>query len=243
LKWVAEAGIVDNLCPQFGLFAILGYGLKARRYRFYSLFLLMFLGIVSINAIARADVQNAPVTSVGLGPQFAIADFDGDHIPDLAIIQTGLRSSGTTNYWIQLKFSRLEWQYIRFVAPAGGLFIEARDVNGDHVIDLVVATLSFRQPVAIFLNNGDSSFSRVDPAAFPGAFSESAANWAPASDQQRDAVGIPMQSRTSLFSEALDLLHRKFPTGTISLWSSGFLVDSFLISHAGRAPPSEVPRS
>lgn len=234
---------MHNLSPKSGFFTILGYSLKARRCRFYSLFLSLFLGVVSINAIARVDVQNAPVTSVGLGQQFAIADFDGDLIPDLASIQTGISNSGTTNYWIQLKLSTVERQSIQLVAPAGGLLIEAHDVNGDHAVDLVIASASLRQPVAIFLNDGAGGFSRIDPAVFPGAFTESSANWASASDQQRGAAGISLQSRTSLFSEARDLLHRKFPTGTISLWNAGFLVNSFLVSHAGRAPPSEAPRS
>jgi hypothetical protein len=240
---VARAGIVHNLSLQSGRFTILGNPLKARRSRFYFLLLSSFLGAFSINAIAKVDVQNAPIASVGLGPHFAIADFDGDLIPDLASIQAGLSSSGTTDYWIQLKFSTVEQRSIRLVAPAGGLLIEAHDVNGDHAVDLVIASASLRQPVAIFLNDGAGSFSRIDPAVFPGAFTESAANWASASDQQRGVAGISFPSRTSLISEARDLPHRKCPTGTILLWNAGFFLNSFQISHAGRAPPSEVPRS
>jgi hypothetical protein len=233
---------VDRSCPQCDFLTVRGYGLKAKRYRFHSLFLFLLLGFVSINAIAGTDVQTAPVSSVGLGPQFAIADFDGDHVTDLASIQTGLGSSSTGNYWILLKLTRVEQRTIRLVAPAGGLLIEALDVNGDHLCDLVVATSSFRHPVAVFLNNGNSSFSRVDPTAFPGAMSESTANWGPAFDQQRNPTSIPLQSQTSNFSEASTLVYRKSRTGTISIWGAEFLLNSFLVSHAGRAPPSEAPR-
>ena len=215
--------------------------LKARPYRFYSLFLLLFLGILGTSSIARADIQNVPGASIGLGPQFAIADFDGDHIPDLASIQTGIGSSGITNYWLQVKFSTVERQSIQLVAPLGDLQIEAHDVNGDHAVDLVIASVSSGRPVAIFLNDGNGGFSRVEPSAFPGAFSESAASWRSESNQWRNAASIVLQSRTTSFSEACDLLHRQLTIGAISLRSRGFIVNSFLISHAGRAPPSELP--
>ena len=232
---------MDNFSPKFGFLTVLGDRLKTRRYRLRSLFLLLLLGLVSSSAVAGAGVQNAPVTSVGLGPQFAIADFDGDLHPDLASIQAGPNSSGITNYWIQLQLSAVGRQSIRLVAPAGGLRIEARDVNGDHAVDLILATAWFNQPVAVFLNNGHGSFSRAEPAAFPEAFSESKTKLASVSDQATEAVGILPQSGASICPGASCLPHSRPPAGPIPLSSSGFLFSSFLISHAGRAPPSEVP--
>ena len=207
-----------------------------------SLFLLFCLARSS-RAEAADIQQGGPVTSLGPGPQFAIADFDGDVRPDLASIQAGSNSTGTTDYWIQLQLTSAGRQSFRLVAPAGGLQIEARDVNGDHAIDLVLATAWFNQPVAVFLNNGHGSFSRVEPAAFPGAFSESKTNWGSASNQAIDAVGIPPQSRAGARSEARGLLHGRSPTSSIPPSSSGFVVSPLLISHAGRAPPSEIPHS
>jgi hypothetical protein len=203
--------------------------------------LLLLLTLVGGSAAARAEVHNVPVTSVGPGAQFAIADFDGDVRPDLASIQAGPNSSGNTNYWIQLQLSAVGRQSIRLVAPAGGLRIEARDVNGDHAVDLVLATAWFNQPVAVFLNNGHGSFSRVEPAAFPEAFSESKTKLASASYQATEAVGIPPQSGAGVRPEASSLSHGRSPECAILPPSSGFLASPFLISHAGRAPPSEVP--
>ena len=233
---------MDRAYPRCDFLAVQCYGLEARRCSFYFLFLFLLLGFVSINAIAGTDVQNAPVPSVGLGPQFAVADFDGDHVPDLASIQAGLGSSSIGNYWIQLNFSRAERQTIRLIAPAGGLLIEALDVNGDHFSDVVVETASFRQPVAIFLNERGNSFSRLDPAAFPGALGRQDTNWASGSGQREDPESVPLQSRPTCFSETSSLVYRKFSTGTISIWGAGFFPNSFLVSHAGRAPPSEFPR-
>jgi hypothetical protein len=241
-KSVAKAEIVNKLASKFGLLTILGDSLETRSYRLRILFLLLLLGLASSRAVAGADVQNVLDTSGGFGSQFAIADFDGDLRPDLANIQAAPDSSNTTTYWIQLQLSAVGRQSFRIVAPAGGLRIEARDVNGDRAVDLVLITAWFGQPVAIFLNDGHGSFSRVESAAFPGAFSESKANWASASSQARDSVGVPPQSQSSLCSEVTGLLQRKLRAGSILLPREGFLVNPFLISHPGRAPPSEDPR-
>jgi hypothetical protein len=232
---------VNNLAPKSGLLTVLGDSLETRRYTVRFLFLWLLLGVACSRAVAGADVQNAPGPSVGLGHQFVIADFDGDLRPDFASIQAAPNRSNTTNYWIRLQLSTVGQQSIRLVAPAGGLRIEARDVNGDNAVDLVLITAWFGQPVAILLNDGHGSFSRVESAAFPGACSESKTNWALASCQARDAVGVLPQWRACHCSDASVLLHRKLPAGPILFPKEGFPANPFRISHTGRAPPSEVP--
>jgi hypothetical protein len=169
-----------------------------------------------------------------------IADFDGDLRSDLASVQSGLTSYGTTDYCIQLQLTAAGHQSIRLFAPAGGLRIEARDVNGDHAVDLVLATAWSNQPVAIFLNDGHGSFSRVEPTAFPGAFSDSKTNLASDSNLAKDTVGVPPQSGAGIHTEEKDLIHEVSKAELIPPSSVGFPVSPFLISHAGRAPPLEV---
>lgn len=206
--------------------------------------LLLLGGLPSAGTAAAAEIQNAPVTSIGPGPQFAIADFDGDLHPDLASIQAGqtAASAGTSTYWIQLRLSAVGPQSIRLVAPAGGLRIEARDVNGDSAMDLVVATAWLRQPVAILLNDGHGGFSQVEPAAFPAAFSESTTNLATASNQAADAVAVPPPSRPGDAVETAASPHLVWRAGPVSPFSAAFFATPFLISHAGRAPPSSMGR-
>jgi hypothetical protein len=202
--------------------------------------LLLFVDTAGTSTAAGGDVRNLPAASFGPGPQFAIADLDGDVRPDLASIQSGVNSVGDTNYWIQLQLSATGPQSIRLVAPAGGLLIEARDVNGDHAIDLVFATAWHRQPVAILLNDGHGSFSRIEPTVFPGAFRESKTDWVSSSNELADSLGPPPQSRAGIFPEAKGLLRGRSPTSSILFCGAEFLVNPFLVSHAGRAPPSEV---
>jgi hypothetical protein len=202
--------------------------------------LLLWSGLACGTAAAGINVENPVAASLEARAQFAIADFDGDVRPDLASIHAELNSSGDTNYWIQLQLSSVGRQSIHLVAPAGGLSIEARDVNGDHAIDLVLATAWFREPVAIFLNDGRGGFSRVEPTAFPGAFAPSCTDWAATSNRLLDAFGLPPESRTGICPQARDPLSCRSSTTSISFSRATFRINSFLVSHAGRAPPSEI---
>jgi hypothetical protein len=233
---------VDNLAPKFGLLTVLRDNAATRRYvLFRSLILWLFLGLVGGSAAASTDVQNPPVTSLGPALPFAVADFDGDLRPDLVTIHAGANLAGSTDYRIQLQLSAVGQQSIQLAAPAGGLLIEARDVNGDHAIDLVFSTAWFRQPVAIFLNDGHGNFSRAEPTAFPGAFSESNTNWVSTTNLETDAVGVPPQSGNGIYAERKDLLHDRSPAGLIPPSTVGFPVNHFAVSQPGRAPPFEVP--
>jgi hypothetical protein len=198
--------------------------------------LLLIFGFVGSSAAAQ-EAQKAAAAPVSLGQQLAISDFDGDLQPDLAIVQAGTTDSGSTDYWIQLQLSAVGRESIRIVAPAGGLLIEARDVNGDHAVDLILTT-SFRQPVAVFLNDGHGSFSRVAPSVFLDAFNNPLTNWASALDQGAEAVGIPPQSRPGILQAAKLLTNIRPRADSILRAGAGFAVDFFSVSHAGRAPPA-----
>jgi hypothetical protein len=193
-------------------------------------------------AAAGTDVSTARGTSLGPGLAFSIADLDGDLKPDLANVQAGQTDVSRTDYRVQLQLSAAGQQTFQIVAPMGGLQVVAHDVNGDHALDLVLTTTWLRQPVAILLNDGHGSFSRVDPTAFPAAFSESKTNWISSGEDGPDAVGVPPHSRSEIRSEIELFLH--FPS------QSGFVVFSYprvgtgrlLVSNLGRAPPFEASR-
>ena len=216
---------------------------QALRNLFVLALLFLLVGLTGGLKAEAGDIQRGMVTSGGPGSQFAIADFDGDKRPDLASIQAEPNSSGIITYWIQLQLSISGRQSVRLLAPAGGLLVEARDVNGDNAVDLIFATAWLRQPVAVFLNDGHGNFSRTEPTAFPDAFRQTNTNWVSASNEVTDAVGSLPQSRSSFYSQNQALLHGQSPIGSSAFSSLVLLVNPFLISHAGRAPPSELPHS
>jgi hypothetical protein len=208
---------------------------------------LFFLFVIFFASRATAaigtGVQYAPITSVGPGPSFAIADFDGDQRPDLARVEGGQIGSSSTDYRIEFRLTATKGlQPIQLVAPPGGLVIKALDVNGDHAVDLVLTTAWFKQPVAVLLNDGHGGFSRAEPSDFPGAFAHSDRNWNSSSNQAPGPLGILPQSRSGICSDATNLPDVRGPTGSVPTANSGFHLDSFLIAYAGRAPPFEIPQ-
>jgi hypothetical protein len=230
---------MNKSAPNFSLPPVATGGFATgRRYCFR--FLVLLIVLLAGGEARSAYASNAPVASIGPGPQFAISDFDGDRNPDTASIQAGPNVPGRTDYWIQLRLSATGQQFIRLAGPAGGLQIEARDVNGDHAVDLVVTTAWFRQPVAVLLNDGHGSFSRVEPNGFPEAFREYKTNWFSTFNQPIDAVGVPPQQDAAICRETGARTRLRSTAGSILPLHAGFLRSPFMMSHAGRAPPPEV---
>jgi hypothetical protein len=238
---MVRSKIVHDFAPNFALPRFPRYSFAAARFLSRS-WCLLFFGCLMGGAGRCAEVPSAPADSVGPSLSFSIADFDGDLKPDLASVQAGRTDVSRTDYWIQLQLSEAGRQTFQIAAPMGGLQIAARDVNGDHALDLVLTTTWLGQPVAILLNDGHGSFSRVDPTAFPEAFSESKTSWGSVADQATDAVGIPPQSRGELCLEAKNYLHVRSQDGFIVFSDLRPGISPFLISHLGRAPPFELPQ-
>jgi hypothetical protein len=101
--------------------------------------------------------------------QFAIADFDGDRQPDLALIRVTRDGSPSSQYSVDFNFSSGQKPAIGIVGPSGGLQITPQDVNGDQFADLVVTSLLDSHFVVIFLNDGRGNFVPAEPSDFPGA--------------------------------------------------------------------------
>jgi hypothetical protein len=203
----------------------------------------LFFGVVFGATVPQAYAENPPAASLGPGLSFAIADFDGDRLPDFASVQARQNRGGSSDYSIQIYLSEVGRQSIPINGPVGGLLIEARDVDGDHSIDLVVSTALRRQPVAIFLNDGHGTFSRAAVAAFPRAFRECESNLVPGPNPATDALGISPQPGAGICPDESDSGIDRSPARLILVLSAGFPLDSFLTSHSGRAPPSEVHHS
>jgi hypothetical protein len=203
------------------------------------------LGLVFFSALVAAGARCADsparaITSVGPGQKFAIGDLDGDRRPDLAYVETGRSDVSLTDYWIQLQLTASQRQTILVTAPTGGLEIVARDVNGDHALDLVLTTVWLKQPVAILLNDGHGSFSQVDPTIFPEAFDEPGTSWGSPDQQTLDAIGFPPQSRAGGCWAGVRLPFPRSQVDGVPSSDCGSLLAPFFIPHLGRAPPSEL---
>jgi hypothetical protein len=216
-------------------------GPKERRSAFHRSLLcaLFVLSLFSFTGSACAQSSHAPgLPSISIGPglQFAIADFDGDHRPDIAYVQAGQGSAGNSSYCVDFRLSSKGRSCFRLVAPSGGLLVEARDVNGDHAVDLVVSTAWFRQPVVVLLNDGHGKFTAARPAAFPYAFQRATGQGFSPQQNLASSVGALTQSGSGVFAE-IELSH-PLPATRIRLHSAGrILFSPSVLSHHGRAPP------
>jgi hypothetical protein len=117
------------------------------------------------DAAVLMEIDRIPRSDKGL--PFAITDFDGDLVQIWPAYRPAKRHRC---YRVPDSTSALRgWAAICAAprAPTGGLLIEARDVNGDHAVDLVLRTGWLRQHKAIRLSDGHGSFSRVEPTASP----------------------------------------------------------------------------
>jgi hypothetical protein len=102
------------------------------------------------------------------GIHVAIADFDGDWKPDLAIVETASLRRVQANYAIHLQLSAGSDLSFLINAPDGGVRVAARDVNGDSFPDVVVSSVNDERIVAVLLNDGHGKFSRAEPASYLG---------------------------------------------------------------------------
>jgi hypothetical protein len=198
----------------------------------------------ALSLVQRAQVEHAlflvaPSLPAEL-PQLAIQDFDGDRKPDIAEVRVERNDPHSTRYSINVRLTSGVDQSIGLTAPFGGLQITPRDVNGDNALDLIVSTTLQNEPVAVLLNDGNGNFSKAEPTAFAGAFSHSNTSLYSASHQAVDAVGVPPQSDAGISGRADFLFYFRRRESSLPAVCTGFPLNSFLSSHAGRAPPYDA---
>jgi hypothetical protein len=114
--------------------------------------------------LPRADARLSTLSSI----HFAIADFDGDWKPDLALVEATNLQRLQSDYAIHFQFGAGRRLSVFFSAPAGGIRLAARDVNGDDLPDLVVSSALDKRVVAVLLNQGHGEFSQAEPTSYLG---------------------------------------------------------------------------
>jgi hypothetical protein len=169
---------------------------------------------------------------------FAIADFDGDMLPDLALVHVTRDGTPTSQYSVDLNFTSGHKPPIWIVGPSGGLQITPQDVNGDKFADLVVTSLLDSQFVAIFLNDGKGNFALADPSEFPTAGRRTAFNLFAPSDNPMNQFPL-QQSRGPQGEEGATAnwqKPREISAGGRRV-SPLFASSVLALASAGRAPP------
>jgi hypothetical protein len=177
-----------------------------------------------------------------LNAHFAIADLDGDRKPDLATVEIeNANSASRMRYLIRFELTAGAPQVIGVTAPAGGLQIVARDVNGDEMLDLLVSTEWLNQPVAILLNDGHGNFTLSEPGAFGGVVWEAESWWRAAGFEIRDAsAAILSRNFSNDAAESASFSLPQQSRGTVVCTTAHATGFSEVLSVFGRAPPAFV---
>jgi hypothetical protein len=200
----------------------------------------LFFGLIFSAAVSARE---SSAVSIGARLPFAIADFDGDERPDFARIEAGQGEFAATDYWIELRLSARGQESVHLTGPAGGLVIEAQDVNGDHAVDLIVATAWLGRPVAVFLNDGHGIFSRAEPSQFLTAFGGSMPGWGSRSEGMLDSLEAPTQTRFDFFSQTSEILPAEPETRLKTSSRAEFLPRNNRFPRPGRSPPFANPQA
>ena len=107
----------------------------------------------------------------------AIADLNGDGIPDLAISIAGLHNShGEVAILVGLGDGRFARPVLYLLNDNGNRLV-ATDLNHDGKLDLAVALSSGRNALGVLLGNGDGTFQRVVKSVDGGATDIAAADF------------------------------------------------------------------
>jgi hypothetical protein len=90
----------------------------------------------------------------------ALGDFDGDHKPDIAVAVTQRFVNGRYRYRVEVRLSAIAGSMFDVDAlTPGGLQLHARDIDGDHLLDLVITSALDRELVGVWINDGHGNFS------------------------------------------------------------------------------------
>lgn len=187
--------------------------------------------------------RDRSVRSFVLRASFAVADFDGDSQPDLATVELERgAATGDVRYSIRFQLAAGARGSFRVTAPAGGLQIVAKDVNGDNALDLLVSTAWQHKQVAVFLNDGHGNFAPALPEAFPAPLADSEYQ-AKFESVPQDGSAALLRCHNSAPGEAGQSRRSTQPAQDGGLVEPAVLPQPALLffsSGPGRAPPTTV---
>lgn len=172
------------------------------------------------------------------GRSLAIADLDGDHQPDGAVLlQSGWSSS--QNFRLQLHFTGHTNVEITFQSSNTTLAVTAWDIDNDGDYDLIVEEAVTHKPLRVWINDGNGDFheGRVQdfPSLAPGTQEQLRS---PAVQADCLALCLPPQRGSDVPLLATGLLAR--PPSRSSLNAATVLSSirlSALALNSSRAPP------
>lgn len=131
--------------------------------RFHYRALLIIAGLIWLAPLLSAqDGLKGALSQTNLGTQLgqtlAIADLDGDHQADGAILMRSERVGAYSRIKIELHFTGRPNTELNFESGGQALTIRAWDIDHDGDNDLVVEDAFTHKPVRVWINEGNGDF-------------------------------------------------------------------------------------
>lgn len=101
------------------------------------------------------------------GQTLAIADFDGDNRADGAILLEPNAVLGQGNFEIKLHLTGHNNRDIKFQSLEPALTVEARDIDHDGDIDLIIEESISHKRIQVWINDGNGNFEKGRLEDFP----------------------------------------------------------------------------
>jgi len=123
--------------------------------RFVTLVALLFISLASLSSFGQSFSTQGYAVGAG-ATQVIVADFNGDHIPDIATVN---QSSNTVSILINNSDGTFR-AHLEFATGPGPISLAAVDINKDGKMDLVVANsqADAAHSISVLLGNGDGTF-------------------------------------------------------------------------------------
>lgn len=117
--------------------------------------------------VVVADALGVPPS----GASWTIGDFDGDGLADL--LTSSIETLGPSGYGHRIEIRSRSGAAIgasfQVFGSTPGLTLLARDIDGDHDLDLIVANSYSNRPIGVWINDGHGVFTQAGEGAFSGA--------------------------------------------------------------------------
>src|SRR5437762_7518683 len=118
----------------------------------------------STNSVFRLGNAARP-----LGWSTAIADFNVDGSPDIAVADRVARSVAGYSYRIELSISGEQTDAVTFESATDAIQLRVSDVDADNDLDLVASAVLSKDIVGVWLNDGHGRFTSSDVRQLPAA--------------------------------------------------------------------------
>lgn len=169
----------------------------------------------------------------------AIADLDGDHKPDGAILLKSRWLGPQQNLSIQLHFTDRPNTELTFQSDSQALTVTAWDIDHDGDIDLVVEETFSHKPISVWINEGHGDFHEGRVQDYP-SLAATGSTQIQAPPDQRDRVALSLSSQRGFEKTVLaNALLARPPSINRSLFFSSATdgISRSGASNSSRAPP------